>query len=92
VAISKKFGTVFSGGVDGKIYIWQGGASKKQVKNNDKAVHSMAVQNGDDLEELLIVGGQDKTINIYSIDANGIKKKQTIKLESFARALDIFKG
>ena len=52
----------FTGGSDGKIYQWNQSAIAGTTANSKGSVHSISM-----CETTLVAGGQDKTINLYSI-------------------------
>ena len=69
--------TMFSGGSDGKIYQWTGTSCKKPLANNKGAVHSVATAMEKD-QELVLAGGHDKTVTIYTFAKGNLEKVATL--------------
>lgn len=90
----KKYsGSVVAGGSDGKIYV-AGKASGDPIKNGKGSVHSVCSANDSKAGgEVVLVGGNDKTLNCYSFDGKLSKKPiWSLEVDSPPRSIDMHDG
>jgi len=75
----KNNGQMITGGSDGYVYHWSDVKTlKAKVKNGKGSVHSVHATNDPKAGgEVVLVGGNDKTLNCYSIDGKSISKTPT---------------
>ena len=92
----KKYaGQLVAGGSDGKVYLCNGSDVKSDVKNGKGSVHSVCSANDPAAGgEVVLVGGNDKTLNAYSIEGKGLSKSPiwTLAVDSPPRSIDVFNG
>jgi len=91
---SKYKGQLFAGGSDGKIYHCSNESVNSSVKNGKGSVHSVATL--DDSKaggEILLVGGNDKTLNAYKFSGKLEKSPiWSIETDSPPRSIDMLNG
>jgi microtubule-associated protein-like 6 len=82
----------FTGGTDGKLYHWKGTAIMKSMPSNKGAVNSICVKPDGD-NEVIVTGGADKGVTIFSFDGKTVKQLNTIAFpDASCRSIDIFNG
>jgi WD40 repeat protein len=93
IAFSEKNkGTIFTGGSDGMIYVWNNDTVVKTVQNNKGSVYSVACRTDDAAKgEVVIVGGSDKSVTIYRYK-DGLTKVWMAQVDSAPRSVDLFNG
>lgn len=79
IAWSSDKKTMFTGGADGKLYEWVGASSNAAVPVCKGAVHSVATATESSGDEVVLAGGNDKTISVFSFKG----KLDKIKTVSF---------
>lgn len=70
--------TMFTGGADGKLYQWTGASTESTAAVCKGAVHSVATAD-DGGNEIVLAGGNDKTISIFNFKGK-LDKIKTITL------------
>ena len=93
----KKYaGQLIAGGADGNVYHCLGKEVKTKVKNSAKgSVHSVCSANDSKAGgEVVLVGGNDKTLNCYFMDGKSISKSPAwaLQVSSPPRSIDLFNG
>lgn len=87
---------MITGGSDGYVYHWADVKTlKAKVKNGKGSVHSVFSTNDPKGGgEIVLVGGNDKTLNCYTIDGKSISKTPTwtLQVDSPPRSIDVFNG
>lgn len=85
---------MFAGGADGNIYHIFNGSEKSKVKNGKGSVHSVcSVSDAKAGGEVVLVGGNDKTLNCYGFSGSLDKKPMwTIDCDSPPRSIDMHNG
>ena len=82
----------FTGGSDGKVYHWQGDSVVKAYDNNKGSVHSVAARMDKAVgHEVVLVGGNDKTLMVYKFDG-ALSKMWQIDAGAAPRSVDLFNG
>lgn len=89
VAFGESGGNLYSGGSDGNIYHFTNDTVTKKYQNNKGPVHTLAVRKDGD-NEVLLVGGNDKTITAYSISKGALTKAWSIAVDSAPRSIDLY--
>lgn len=83
---------IITGGSDGKVYHWIADTVKKAYENNKGAVQSCACRKDDKAGgEVVLVGGNDKTLTIYKFDG-ALSKLWTCAVDAAPRSVDLFNG
>lgn len=82
-------GSLLTGGSDGCVYIWSGDQAKK-IENNKGSVHSIACRQ-EKGQEIVLVGGNDKTLTVYKFDG-GLSKLWSVLCDAAPRSCDLFNG
>ena len=83
--------SILTGASDGKVYHWKNGDVVKAYDNSKGAVGSICARKGEDGKEIVLVGGKDKTLTIYSFDG-ALKKLWNVVCDAEPRSVDLFKG
>ena len=81
---------LFTGGTDGQVYHWSNDSVVKTYPNNKGSVHSIATRKHDGAD-LVLVGGNDKTLTVYTFKGD-LSKLWSYKLEGAPRSIDLFQG
>ena len=85
-------GTLFTGGSDGKVYVWKGDQVEAKVDNNKGIVHSVAARIDSAAGgEVVLVGGNDKTLTVYKFDGK-LSKMWQVACDAAPRSVDLFNG
>jgi len=87
---------MITGGSDGYVYHWADTKTlKAKVKNGKGSAHSVCSTNDPKGGgEVVLVGGNDKSLSCYAIDGKAIAKTAmwTLKTDSPPRSIDVFNG
>lgn len=84
--------TCFTGGSDGLIYQWSGNTVAQTYENNKGSVHSVACRMDSSIgHEVVLVGGNDKTLTVYKFDGN-LTKMWQVDAGAAPRSCDLFNG
>ena len=81
---------IFSGSSSGEVVMCQGGAITKTYPNCKGSVHSIVMRVDKKDGELALVGGNDKTLTIYSHAGGELTKLWAVACDSPPRAVDMF--
>jgi len=83
--------TLFTGGADGKVHIWNGATLGKAAEVCKGAVHSVCsvFDNG---TEMVYAGGNDKNITILKLSGKVLEKTSVIEADGVPRSIDVFNG
>lgn len=86
-----KFGNdLITGGANGSLYHWSGGKVQgKGIVNNKGPVQCCACRTDEKLGEVVLAGGNDKTLTVYIFDGS-LKKMWNIATPAAPRSLDLF--
>lgn len=82
---------LITGGADGKLYHWTGHKKGKGVTNNKGPVQSCACRPHETMGELVLAGGNDKTLTVYKFTGS-LEKLWNIATDAAPRSVDLFKG
>ena len=83
---------IITGGSDGNLYHWSGGkVNGKPIPNNKGPVQACACRPHETLGEMVLVGGNDKTLTVYKFTGK-LEKLWNIATPAAPRSLDLFNG
>lgn len=75
------------------IYQWDTDQNTKVYENNKGPVMSLACRADEKIGELLIAGGNDKTLSLYKVNGDNLSAKLwTVDCNAAPRSVDLFKG
>jgi len=80
-----------TGGSDGQVYHWSGDALVKSYENNKGSVHSVACRKDESGKQIVLVGGNDKTLTVYSFDGK-LSKLWSAEVDGAPRSLDLYQS
>jgi len=78
---------IITGGSDGKIYHWSGDAVVKAYDNNKGPVQSVGCRKHETHGEIVLAGGNDKTLTIYKFSGK-LEKFWSVEVDAAPRSVD----
>ena len=81
-----------TGGADGCLYHWTGNKiNGKGTSNNKGPVQACAARTDETHGELVLAGGNDKTLTVYKFTGK-LEKMWSIAVDAAPRSVDLFQG
>lgn len=83
---------LITGGADGMLYHWTGNKiNGKGISNNKGPVQSCAARPDETHGEIVLAGGNDKTLTVYKFTGK-LEKMWSISVDAAPRSVDLYQG